>query len=108
MRTGAAGRIAIASRPMCRMSCRRRFANSSRRMGPRRRKRVVGELGPRAHELEQLEEVALARFVIAGRLELDARDIGQVPEVLADFARPRDLVACCSGADAVEEPAAPG
>ena len=69
MRTGAAGMIAIASLPMCRMSCRRRFANSSRCTGPRLRQLLEGELCARAHELDQLEEIALTGLGVAAGLE---------------------------------------
>src|SRR5688572_33092695 len=103
MRTGAAGRIATASRPMCRISRRRRFANSSARIGPCSRELVEGELGTRAHELGQLREIALRGIVIATLTEPGPRDLCEVAQELGDVAGPRDRLLGRPGADAIKE-----
>src|SRR5262245_1403142 len=93
---------------MWRMSWRRRLPNSSFRMGPHAFELVERQLGARAHELAELREVALAGVGLAARLELRARDVGEVAQEFSDVARLRDRGLRGAGADAVEEATAPG
>src|SRR5688572_15312164 len=100
MRTGAAGRIAIPSRPMCRISCRRRRPNSSARMRPRTGQLVERKLGARADELDEFGKITLAGLVAAAGLELRARDVSEVAQELADVAGRIDRLLRRAGADA--------
>src|SRR6187402_3697746 len=108
MRTGAAGRIAIPSRPMCRISWRRRRPNSSGRMRPCPGQLVERKLGARADELDEFGKVALAGFAAAAWLELRARDVREIAQELADVAGRADRLLRRAGADAIQEAPAPG
>ena len=85
----------MASRPMRRISRRRRFANSSLRMGPRLRELASNvSCAPDAHELEELREIALAgtsalRLGSSSMRVVSARS----PQELADVARLRTSTA---------------
>src|SRR5450631_1687525 len=118
-RTGAAGRIAMASLPIMRMNWRRRRANSLRSMGSmqpllgridlpaKRQKFFEDDLGRDPDELDQLGISLLVGFirfrVIAGR----PRDFREIPHDFSDIAVQCFEIGNMSGSEAVEKSRAP-
>ena len=93
--------------PMCRISRRRRLANSSwRACGPRpaASSSKVSWAPARTNSTSSMKSPSPG-IAAAARLELGARDVGEVAQELADVAGRRDRLLRRTRADAVEEAA---